>query len=452
MRNLLAKLPRFLKRLAHDRRGVSAVTFAITFSVLAPMSLGIFDVFTMTEQHGKLQDAVDAAALYAARSTATTTADVNTIGNKALSANLQLIPGATLKSSNFSLVQANGDTKVVGTATVDLPAYAPSEFSHKPIGVTTEVTRPGNNLEVAIVLDNTGSMLGSPISSLKTAAGQLVDLVVSDTQTPYYSKVAIVPYSNSVNAASWVSAARGTPTTSCTNYGCDNYRFRTQSGSRVTWPATTCVSERTGMHAYDDAAPGGAPVQFVYQSSSDCGIASIQPLTSNKTTLHSKINGLVAAGSTAGHIGLAWGWYMVSPDFGSIFPSASQPAAYGTDKLIKAVVLMTDGAFNTGYCNGVVAQDSGSGSGGTNTHINCDATNGDSFSQAQTLCRNMKALAHPIIIYTVGFNVGSDPDAQAIMRQCATDANHVYFPSDGTSLQVAFQAIASDLNRLRISK
>ena len=72
MRNLLStsRLLKFLARTVRDRRGVTAVAFAITFAVLAPMSLGIFDVYTMTEQHGKLQDALDAATLYAARSNA----------------------------------------------------------------------------------------------------------------------------------------------------------------------------------------------------------------------------------------------------------------------------------------------------------------------------------------------------------------------------------------------
>ena len=215
MQNLLSKsrLLKFLARTARDQRGVTAVAFAITFAVLAPMSLGIFDVYTMTEQHGKLQDALDAATLYAARSNAFTSADVNTIGQKALTANLQLIPGATLQSSSFTLVSSAGDTKVVGSAAVALPAYAPMEFNHDPVAVTSEVTRPGNNLEVAMVLDNTGSMAGAPMTSLQSAANQLIDLVVSDTQTPYYSKIAIVPYSNSVNAGTYANSVRGTPAT-----------------------------------------------------------------------------------------------------------------------------------------------------------------------------------------------------------------------------------------------
>ena len=67
---------------------------------------------------------------------------------------------------------------------------------------------------------------------------------------------------------------------------------------------------------------------------------------------------MAASGSTAGHIGTAWGWYMISPTFSYLWPTASQPAAYGEDHLFKIVILMTDGEFNTFYCNGVISQDS----------------------------------------------------------------------------------------------
>ena len=74
-----------------------------------------------------------------------------------------------------------------------ITARAPDAFVHNPVTVNTEVTRAGNNLEVALVLDNSTSMAGASLASLKTAATQLVDLVVSDTQSPYYSKVSIIP-------------------------------------------------------------------------------------------------------------------------------------------------------------------------------------------------------------------------------------------------------------------
>jgi Flp pilus assembly protein TadG len=466
MRNLFSKsrLLSFLTRAVHDKRGVTAVAFAITFAVLAPMSLGIFDVYTMTEQHGKLQDALDAATLYAARSNAFTTADVNTVGQKALTANLQLINGANLQSSSFALVTTTaGDTKVVGNAAVTLPAFAPMAFAHDPVAVTSEVTRPGNNLEVSLVLDTTGSMSGSPMTSLQSAANQLIDLIVSDTQTPYYSKMAIVPYSNAVNAGTYVNTVRGAATngTLTDAVGDTKIKFTASSGSsKPTFNVSNCVSERIGTHAFDDTAYSafGGKVGWVYpptDGNNNCITATVQPLTSDKTTLHNEISSLTAAGSTAGHIGVAWGWYMISPNWSALFPTASQPAAYGSQHLIKAVVLMTDGAFNTAYCKGVISAPSSAtdGSAGTATDMAaCAAPNGNSFTQAQALCTAMKAAPNNITIYTVAFlHGGTDAQAEAILANCATDAAHAYVPTTGSSLQAAFQAIAADLNKLRLS-
>ncbi len=455
----------FLKsfwRALRDQRGVSAVAFAITFAVLAPMTMATFDVYQINEQRGKLQDALDAAALYAARSSATDTPGVNTIGNKALTANLQLIPGATLQSSSFTL-DTTGDAKVVAVAAVRVPALAPDAFTHNPVTVNSEVTRAGNNVEVALVLDNTGSMSGSPIASLQSAANQLIDLVISPTQTPYYSKMAIVPYSNSVNAGAYAATVRGalqggTNGTAGinTNPPSTNFKFTNANGSNVTFASSTCVSERTGAQAFTDASYTTAKVGLAYpppsSSGNNCINAKIQPLTSDKTALKSIISTLTANGSTAGHVGVAWGWYMISPNWASLFPTASQPAAYGTPHLLKVMILMTDGAFNTDYCNGVISKDSGSGSGSSSDHINCNAPNGNSFVQAQALCTAMKAAPNNVIVYTVGFlHQGPDPSAQAILNNCATDAQHAYFPTTGSDLQVVFQQIGADLQKLRLS-
>ncbi|WP_372782097.1 pilus assembly protein TadG-related protein [Phenylobacterium sp.] len=449
-----------LWRMIRDNRGVSAVAFAITFAVLAPMTMATFDVYQMNEQRGKLQDALDAAALYAARSTATTTKDIDIIGDKALLANLKLIPGATLQSSDFTLV-TTGDAKVVAVASVRVPALAPDSFTHNPVSVNTEVTRAGNNLEVALVLDNSTSMAGASLTSLKSAANQLVDLVVGDAQSPYYSKVSIIPYGNGVNVGTYAAAARGatqsgTNGTAGTNGSPpnDNFKFVNTSGSNKTFAITTCVSERTGAQAYTDASPSSAPVGLNYGpgAGNPCISAQMAPLSSDKPTLHTSIGNLTSCCSTGGHIGVAWGWYTLSPNWNQVFTGNAAPAAYGTPHTIKALVLMTDGEYNSVYCKGVIAQDSTTGSGSSSDHINCNGTNGaDAYAQAQSLCTAMKAAPNNVVIYTVGLNVLAKPEAQNLVNNCATDAKHVYLPADGTAMTVAFQQIAADLQRLRLS-
>ncbi|MDP3659601.1 TadE/TadG family type IV pilus assembly protein [Phenylobacterium sp.] len=599
-----------------DERGVVAIIFALAVVVLAPMILGLFDVYTATEQRAKLQDAVDAAALYAARSSAQTDAEINTLAGKALLANLHLVRGSTLTSSDFHLTDNN--TKVVGSASVTPVALAPGFWSPHPVSVNTEVIRSSKNVEVALVLDITGSMSGTKISDLRTAAQSLVDIVVRTQQTPFYSKVAVVPWSMGVNPGTYGDAARGavvgtkavtaysswysgtqktisgatraspvvvtatshgfangntvlitgvsgmtqingTPyvvankttntfqlqgingsaftayssggkvtkcvrtdcsaqftstahgynvndyiyinnpsgtalrdivgivrskaantfnlffasgptaayasgtTAYCTTYGCEYMRFTNGDSTAVKiFQKTSCVSERFLANVNTDVAPSTTPVGFNYAADGDnlvagttvntpnpCISHTIIPLSSDRTAIKAAIGLLDDGGSTAGQTGVAWGWYMVSPTFGAIFPAASRPAAYNSPDTMKAVVVMTDGALNTTYCNGVIAQDSLSGSGSIKDHINCNGNNGSTFTQAAALCENMKTAN--IVVYTVGFQITGDTTATNFVNGCATDPDHVYLPTSGTALKDAFKAIGADINSLRLS-
>ncbi|MFN3520928.1 MAG: ubiquitin-activating E1 FCCH domain-containing protein [Phenylobacterium sp.] len=495
--------------------------FAVALVLLAPLALGVVDIYMSTSQRARLQDALDAAALYVARSGSVDADEIQAIGLRALNANLSDSDQARLVHTNFVL----NDSTIVASAEISSDSIASELWNHGNMTVNTNAVRNSVNLEVAVVLDITGSMKND-MDDLKEAAEDLVDLVVQDVQTPYYSKLAIVPYSNSVNVGAYADAVRGpvnipvvtgatntknvkvkittsdahglsdgdkvkfsdvkgmtqlngntytitnsTATTfdlsgtngkdyskytsgglaHCYIYGCEYYTFTNADWNSKTFAQSTCASERTGTHKYNDTAPSTAYVGRVYAGSSNsCPSAEIMPLSSDKDALKTLINSLDDGGSTAGHLGIAWGWYMVSPNFGYVWSDASsRPAAYGTDELLKVVILMTDGEFNTAYCNGVIAKNSGSGSGSDSDHINCNATNGTSGTQATALCDAMKQ--QDIVIYTVGFRISEGSTAAGILSGCATDAEHQYLPSSGTALQDAFRAIGQDINSLRLS-
>ncbi|RAK59811.1 pilus assembly protein TadG [Phenylobacterium hankyongense] len=206
--NVTRKLRDRLLRGARDDRGATAVVFALSIAVLAPMALGVFDVYTATEQRGKLQDALDAATLYAARSTAQTSADVDAIGDKALAANLSMMQGVVLKSSNFTL---SGST-VLASASVQMPSFAPVVSGSGVVSASSEVKRAGK-IEVALVLDNTGSMSqNNKLPNLKAAANSLIDKLVLASQRsadPTPLRISLVPFSSTVRVQG---------TTALTNY------------------------------------------------------------------------------------------------------------------------------------------------------------------------------------------------------------------------------------------
>ena len=174
------------------------------------------------------------------------------------------------------------------------------------------------------------------------------------------------------------------------------------------------------------------------------------PLTDDKTALNARIDSMSAVGSTAGHVGVAWGWYTLSPTIG-LWSGSSVPAAYGTERLKKIMILMTDAEYNTNYYNGVRSKSSISGSGGNDTHINTNALNGSSWTQAKALCAAMKQ--QDVEIYTIEFELDTSVAARVdLVQNCATDSAHRFNAASESELNAAFQAIAENLVALRVSK
>ncbi|MBX9746572.1 MAG: VWA domain-containing protein [Hyphomonadaceae bacterium] len=164
--------------------------------------------------------------------------------------------------------------------------------------------------------------------------------------------------------------------------------------------------------------------------------------------MNARIASLGATGTTAGQIGFAWGWYMLSPNFAYLFSGEGRPASYDPENTLKVAVLMTDGEFNTHYCSGVAARDA---SGVTAAdRINCDAPNGSGFSQAEQLCDAMKD--EGIVVYTVGFDLGGVAGAADVLEYCATSPSHFFNADNGTELRQAFQQIARAIQQLRITR
>ena len=129
--------------------------------------------------------------------------------------------------------------------------------------------------------------------------------------------------------------------------------------------------------------------------------------------LKRRIDKLMTGGSTAGHLGTAWAWYLLSPNWNTVlqqaFPSIARRGTLqrpdatnskGQPKLRKIAVLMTDGDYNINYCKGVEAKNSDQ-----TPDINCNSENGKSQAQATSLCTAIKNAK--IEVYTVGFQVSS---------------------------------------------
>lgn len=234
-----------------------------------------------------------------------------------------------------------------------------------------------------------------------------------------------------------------TGTAQCLSYGCAKLNVGS-TFKTAPYLATSCLVERYGANAATDVNPIDTPLGMLYSSDGNCTTTNyVTPLTADRDRLNTAIDDLKTNGSTAGQIGIAWAWYMLSPNFKDVWnkEAVNEPKAYNTKELVKVAVLMTDGEFNYKTCKGVQ-------SGNTVGGAACNATT-DEFTQAQNICTAMKN--QRIVIYTVGLSL-TDDDAKDFLTACATSKSYAYLAADTDELKVAFKKIATSISKLRISK
>ena len=280
--------------------------------------------------------------------------------------------------------------------------------------------------------------------------GENVYKVHNSTATTFRLRT---PGNSNVDSRSWGTYTANSGQVYCTNTGCRYKYFTNKSGSRRLYEPTNCVSERTGAQAYTETDVTTAPVGYVYGPIGGaymCPPSQVAGLTSSRSDAKATIDALAAAGNTGGHIGIAWGWYAVSPNFSNFFTGDSAPAAYDDSEVAKSIVIMTDGEYNSSYCNGVVSQSSTSGSGSASDQINCNAPNGHAYAQSLALCAEMKKQG--VKVYTVGFKIVDSQNARDMMAQCASGTGYAYLAEDGPALKRVFSDIAQNIAQLHVSR
>jgi len=441
-----------LSRWAGDSRGQIAIVFALSLSALCLFVGAGVDLGRWQQARQQTIAAMDAAVLAGGRMLQLDANNVAAARDAAARYYAENTKGRIAVINDtiaFDAVDNNTAFSATGNAYIKMAFLsfanvkqlalldtAESKFSKAVIKAGGASNTP---VEIAMMLDVTGSMGGSKITDLKTAAKDLVNIVLANTADNNPVRVSMVPFAEGVRLPNSANTkARGSPANSfqvTVNYGWNTY---TQ-----TYYRTECVVERTGTNKYTDVAPGsGNYVMTLYNSAGSCGLPSadaLVPLTNNATDLKNKITNLVLSGSTAGQVGTAWAWYTLSPEWNTLWSASGAAAAYGSG-VRKIAILMTDGAYNMEYdSHGISAGSTGAGS----------AVNGSSATQARALCQGMKAKG--ITVYTVGFALGHDQTAISTLNQCATDANKAYTPENGSELQQAFRDIALKINQLYLT-
>ncbi len=492
-------------------RGNVAMLFALG---LIPFLLAVgaaIDYNRASMFRAKVQTALDAAALAVGAMPGTASqADLEARANAFFDANFSNYQGV----SHGTLLVA----RVGNTITLDLPASVDTTLMGI-VGITdisfdleTEIILGGGTLEVALVLDNSGSMSGSKLTALQDAAETLVDTMF-DNATPGTDdlKFSLVPFATFVDVGtiysgvSWMDTQGLSPIHS-ENFSTPANRFDLYDNIvNVQWEG--CVEARPYPHDVSDTPPdasnpatlfvpsfapdhsdtGGQNWQYPNRYLADatggttlarqenvgkyypgataipgyygstynigpaflCNQRALQSLTESQSAITTGIDAMMARGSTNIIEGLAWGWRTLSP--GEPF---TEGRSYADDDNQKVLILLTDGQNMLSPISSInksLYSAYGFVKDGRVGTTSSSQSQQNAMMNARTdeTCENVKAAG--IRIYTITFDLTHQATLD-LMRDCATSASH-YFNSPGASeLDDIFSQIAAELVELRISR
>ena len=164
-----------------------------------------------------------------------------------------------------------------------------------------------------------------------------------------------------------------------------------------------------------------------------CPPDRLVPMSSDRGALISSVDSYnpLRNATTGGHLGVQWAWNLISPEWSSVWDSTSTGAAYSDKKVVKAVILMTDGVFNVAYNNGMPAA-----------------------AQAIKLCDSIKAKG--VQVFTLGFGLDDrdalSRDAKVTLQACASSGPDYFVDAaNEADLDAAFATFAGKINALRLA-
>ncbi|BBE73082.1 TadE/TadG family type IV pilus assembly protein [Oharaeibacter diazotrophicus] len=401
-----------------DDRGTLAVVFACTMSVLGLAVGGAVDYGVALKVQSRLDGAVDAASLAGAKLYVSGITDTKRIADEAtrnFEANYAAEAARGFSAATPTVVTdpAKGRVSVTTTATVPTAFLTVFGFDSITVRSTSSSQLDADTIELSMMLDTTGSMDEYTtdgkvkIAALRTAATDLVDKVYASAPSGSSRvKVALAPFAAGVNAGAYA---------------------RTVSANK----STACVMERADLTTADsDASATAARLR----AATTCPTTAVVPLTTDSAAVRAAIKGLKTGGTTAGHLGASWAYWLLSPRWRDVFGADHTGAAFGAPETRKIAILMTDGKFNTflGSMSGV--------------------NEARSANAALAVCDAMKA--DGVTVYTVGFALAGEPAAKDTLRACASEiagAPAFYDAEDAAALTAAYADITRRILTLRLS-
>jgi len=190
-----------LSRLLFNKQGNVAIIFALALlPTLAAVGAAV-DITRALQVKARLNSALDAAGLAAGKKIDASDAVIIATANAYFQANY---PADALGVPGVLSVNITDDNiQLSVTANVETTIMRIMGFNDIDVSSTNEVSREVTGLEIALALDNTGSMAGTKLANLKTASHDLINILFGTETTPAHLKMSIVPFAAGVKVKPW---------------------------------------------------------------------------------------------------------------------------------------------------------------------------------------------------------------------------------------------------------
>lgn len=424
--------------------GAVALLFGLMTFVLFFMGAIAVDYSRVVDMRSRITSAVDSASLAAGRALLDgdlSDSQIVDLAGKYFDENVKPARAmGSIGTPDIRIDREAGTVDIDVKSSLNMTLARVGGIDKMDLPVSSAATYKQKDIEVGMALDITGSMDESvggkrKIDALKVAFEQFADrLIPTQKSEAHRVRIGLAPYSSGINLGSYAAAVTdGRSTDNCVTErrnGQHSDAAVQPIGGQSTTNPTAFLVKADGVKDIDNS-DGSTPTNAF-----ECPTAQLVPLSDDRDALVAAVNSFQPRGWTAGHLGVQWAWNLVSDNWATTFNGNSMPDPYARvqdDKLIKAVVLMTDGSFNTAY------------HGETSNNANWSKT------QAVRLCDSMKSAGKNVVVFSVAFN--APKDAQATLKACATQGDGYYANANSPEdLEDAFNNFAAKLTQLRISK
>jgi Mg-chelatase subunit ChlD len=391
-----------------DCRGSTAILFGLLLMPVLACAGAALDYTRAARVRTVMQAATDAAALAAARDAPGLTPDQ--VAERARS---MFAANFTVRDATLGVVQVHQTDRAIRvevTGSVKTSIMGIIRVDTIPIGASAEVAWGKNKIELALVLDNTGSMSeAGKMPALKSAVREFLTTLEGTANYRDAVKVSIVPFDTQVNI--------GTEYTDANWLTFDADLPHEQRIDARDWRG--CVSDRAMPFDTQDGASSAHDALYPAAKCSDSSLVEMQTLTSDFRSLRQTVDDMRPSGFTNITIGVAWGLASLS---------AGAPLAggvvKGTPGVEKIMVVLTDG---------------------DNTRNRYSTRARQIDERTRIACNYAKDAG--VKVHTIRVIEGN----AGLLRDCATARNMYHQVRRADELSAVFRQIAAEITSIRLT-